>query len=456
VNQLSDTEFAELFRKPPTEAVAAWDARTRLLTSKGRNSDGQKMWAYNDVLWNAHSRGFFVARVAQVEVLQDIRTAMDKAIKEGQSFQKFQKSLKPTLQARGWWSSTRKDPEGKVMVKNPNTGVDELTRLGTPRRLRTIYDTNMAVSYSAGHFKQLKESADLLPWWRYVAIMDKRTRPTHAILHDHVYRHDDPVWGSIWPPNGWYCRCRIEPLTEREAKGTAGYVVQDPAKTVTQIRQVGSNGPSVEVTGVVGSNGHIMFPDAAWAYNPGISNHAIEDLAWSRIKGLPAPAQRAFVDSISKDSGMITQRRKALEAWTQGVQDTAVFDGTHPQTMAIGWMPSDVLAGATAQHGSAVSPISLITDKQTWHARRFNKAPNQKMTPDQFNQLPEILAKPYAVDWHDGSLLIYGDTFKVGNKDMSLRFIFEISKEGNPTLTTSGVIEAAEINKPQMTVLRKK
>lgn len=455
MNQLSDTEFADLFRKPPTEAIAAWDKRTRLLTSKSRNSDGQKMWAYNDVLWNAHSRGFFVARVAQVEVLQDIQEAMDKAIREGQSFEKFRRGLKPTLQARGWWSSTRKDPEGKVMVKNPNTGVEELTRLGTPRRLRTIYDTNMAVNYSAGHYKQLKESADLLPWWRYVAIMDKRTRPTHATLHDHVYRHDDPVWGSIWPPNGWYCRCRIEPLTEREAKGTAGYVVQDPAKTVTQIRQVGTNGPSVEVTGVVGSNGHVMFPDAAWAYNPGMSNHAIEDLAWERIKPLPPTAQKAFVDTIAKDSGTVTQRRKALESWIQGVQDSGAFNKKNPQTVAVGWLPSDVLQAAKTRLGEDLSPVSLLQDPETWHARRPDKASHQKLTQEQFLQLPEILSNPNAVDWHDGSLRIYGHPFKVGKDEKVLRFVFDLV-DGNPKLSTSGLVDAQQINVDPKGIIRRK
>jgi len=57
---------------------------------------------------------------------------------------------------------------------------------------------------------------------------------------------------------------------------------------------------------------------------------------------------------------------------------------------------------------------------------------------------------------HDGSLLIYGNTFKVGTEDMALRFIFDIDASGNPPLNTSGVINATEINKTGMTVLRKK
>jgi hypothetical protein len=29
-----------------------------------------------------------------------------------------------------------------------------------------------------------------------------------------VFRHDDPIWGSFFPPLGYNCRCRVVPVSE--------------------------------------------------------------------------------------------------------------------------------------------------------------------------------------------------------------------------------------------------
>lgn len=427
MNQLSDEEFAKLFRTPPADAVAAWERRnakivptnSQLKRSEAGVPSPEAKWAYQDVLWNAHSRGFFVARVAQADVLQTIHSHMDKAIKEGWSYQKFQRSLKPELQAKGWWSGTKADPEGKVMTRNPKTGQDEMTRLGTPRRLRIIYDTNMAVSYAAGHYQQLKESANLLPWWRYVAIMDKSTRPAHAALHNHVYTHDDPAWGSIFPPNGWRCRCRVEPLTEREAHGTEGYTVQKQSQTVTEMRRVGKDGPMVPVTGVVAQDGRVMFPDPAWAYNPGQYGHAVETLAWERVKKLPEPAQKAFVNSIARDQGLANERSKGFEAWMQstlGMRDARRVskdpDKTRP--FSLGWLDGNVLPKVAKHSGIPdLSPIITIDETQAYHATRSSKPSEKELSVDEMLDLPTIIANAWGIDWDPGekNLRIYSVPF---------------------------------------------
>ncbi|WP_244161278.1 minor capsid protein [Pseudomonas anguilliseptica] len=46
-----------------------------------------------------------------------------------------------------------------------------------------------------------------------MAILDGRTRPSHRALNGKVYRHDDPVWSAIYPPNGFNCRCRVTALS---------------------------------------------------------------------------------------------------------------------------------------------------------------------------------------------------------------------------------------------------
>lgn len=469
---IPDKDFAAMFRTAPAKVVEAWNRRkARILPSRNQMSKAQQgipvpdaKWAYQDVLWNAHSRGFFVARVARVDVLNAIHDQVNAAVREGISFQEFRNRLQPNLEKMGWWSGTG-NKEGYSLVRNPKTAEDEWTRLGTPRRLRTIYETNLSVSYSAGHYAQMKAASQLLPWWRYVAIMDKRTRPAHAALHDHIWRHDDPVWSSIWPPNAWKCRCRVEPCTEREARGTPGYVVQDQSKTQIRQMRVGANGPMVPVQGVLTGNGTWFYPDPAWAYNPGMYGKSVEHLAWDRVQTLQPRAQRSFVNEISGNSGLLTERKKMFEAWTQAVQDTVPKSGV-PQRVTAGWMPSDLIdqvkealnqGKSHSQIIDAMSPLVSITDEQAWHARRPGKPESVKTTLKQFLELPEVIANPWAADWDQGDLLLYSQPRMEGTERRVTRFVLRRSTvTGSMEVTTATVVPASEANKQSHLIARKK
>ncbi|MHC8285604.1 phage minor head protein [Pseudomonas sp. XS1P51] len=41
-----------------------------------------------------------------------------------------------------------------------------------------------------------------------------KTHPSHRALHGQVFRHDDPIWASIFPPSGFNCRRRVIALSE--------------------------------------------------------------------------------------------------------------------------------------------------------------------------------------------------------------------------------------------------
>ena len=55
-------------------------------------------------------------------------------------------------------------------------------------------------------------------YWQYIAVTDKRVRPSHAILHELVYPADHEFWASNYPPNGFRCRCGVRTLSERQVK----------------------------------------------------------------------------------------------------------------------------------------------------------------------------------------------------------------------------------------------
>jgi len=166
-------------------------------------------WNWQQMLDQAHDQAFTVAKAMRLDLLSDIRESLEKALQEGQTLKQFSTELQPVLEAQGWW--------GKQVIVD-SEGTAELVQLGSPRRLRTIYQTNLQSSYMAGRKASMEETAETHPYWMYIAILDGKTRPSHRALHGKVFRHDDPIWSRIFPPNGFNCRCRVIALTEAAVK----------------------------------------------------------------------------------------------------------------------------------------------------------------------------------------------------------------------------------------------
>lgn len=238
---------------------------------------------WHDLWQEAHARAFTVAGVAKLDLLQDIRGAVDAAIKEGRTERWFLNELAPILKKKGWW--------GKKEVTNPDTGEVRHVRQGSPSRLKLIYRQNTQSAYMAGRYKQQLENADSAPYLCYIAVLDQKTRPAHAALHNMVFRYDDPFWGAMYPPNGWNCRCRVAAYSESRLKrrglkvsDSAGHMVTRVVETVN--RQTGEVIRRT-VTGYRhGGKGSLeSFTDAGFSYNPG--KVWLEDA----LANVPEPAQ---------------------------------------------------------------------------------------------------------------------------------------------------------------------
>ncbi len=238
---------------------------------------------WHDLWQEAHARAFTVAGVAKLDLLQDIRGAVDTAIREGRTERWFLNELAPILKKKGWW--------GKKEVTNPDTGEVRHVRQGSPSRLKLICRQNTQGAYMAGRYKQQLENADYEPFWQYVAVLDQKTRPAHAALNGKVFRYDDPFWGAMYPPNGWSCRCRVAAYSESRLKrrglkvsDSAGHMVTRVVETVN--RQTGEVTRRT-VTGYRhGGKGSLeSFTDAGFSYNPG--KVWLEDA----LADVPEPAQ---------------------------------------------------------------------------------------------------------------------------------------------------------------------
>lgn len=164
-------------------------------------------WA---TIWQeANTRAFTVANVTNMDVLANIKNAVDEALQNGTGLNVFVKTLKSQLKDAGWIAPTG----AKAWINLPDGS--RRKRL-TSWRMETIFRTNLQTAYAVGRYKQMQDIVDERPFWRYNAILDNVTRPTHAAQNGKVYPAHSQYWDMWYPPNGFNCRCYVTTLSERE------------------------------------------------------------------------------------------------------------------------------------------------------------------------------------------------------------------------------------------------
>lgn len=183
---------------PHREAIAYF-------RSKGFAPQLQR-FSYLDHWREEHARNFVVAKAMQDDVLALIRGELDRALAEGRTLKQFQDDLRPALEKAGWW--------GKATMVDPLTGELSEVQLGSLRRLRVIYETNMRTAHAAGHWARIERTKTAFPYLHYIQIERSSKRHDHARFHDKIWRVDDPIWRKIYPPNGYFCGCTVIQRTE--------------------------------------------------------------------------------------------------------------------------------------------------------------------------------------------------------------------------------------------------
>lgn len=180
---------------PFREQVAFFRRKGNVLTER-----------WTDVWKEGHDHGFMVAGANRMDLLLDLRGAIDKAIADGETLEQFRARFDAIVKARGW----------------SYTG-------GRNWRTRVIYETNLRTSYAAGRYEQMQRIKAYAPYWRYRHNDSvQHPRPHHVAWNDKVIHADDPWWHTHYPPNGWGCQCFVEALEERDL-AKLGKTGPDPA-----------------------------------------------------------------------------------------------------------------------------------------------------------------------------------------------------------------------------------
>ena len=415
----------------PKDAIAAYEAR------RGKLS---RSFSWQDVWQEEHANQLTVAKSAGFDILKDIEAAMAKALADGQTLSQFSKELRPILQRKGWW--------GRKLVVDPLTGDMVAAQLGSMRRLKIIFETNMRVSYAAGHWASFERTKATQPYLRYVALLDEATRPSHAAHHNLVLRVDDPYWDQWAPPNGWNCRCTLQRLSERGLKRlqkegeTLKFRPPDYSSRDFVNRRTG------EVTEVPDGI------DPGWAYNPGKAGYRALKAAEKLIDASPdlAATYNELPDWLLKPVG------DDFANWF----DEASAGGRLDQTLVVaGTLSRDVLSALRRVGVEPASGAITVSQRTIRHMIRDLKAARGQSVPTELlRQIPSLLAKPKAVlfDKRDPGILYVFDLpggEKMGKLVVRMDYQEKIRQPGQKvqkaksnSIRTAGAVATKSLNDP--------
>lgn len=127
-------------------------------------------------------------------------------------------------------------PEGAGMGEFINSLSGSVDGAGFPGGVRsyleTVYRTTTATSYNAGRYRQ-QFDPDVLAsgglWLEYRTAGDSRVRTDHALLDGKQWEPNDAALASVYPPNGFNCRCVVAITDERNADQLSREVDTDAA-----------------------------------------------------------------------------------------------------------------------------------------------------------------------------------------------------------------------------------
>ena len=348
-----------LIHLPPDDTRRAFDARGELRTTV----------RWHEMLEGEHARAFTVAKVANLDLLETIRTSLADVLANGGTVEQWKERIIPDLQRAGWWGRV----EDQAL-----TGTSAPVFVG-PRRLETIFRTNMRVSRAAGQWARIQDRKDVAPYLRYSAVMDSRTRPLHRAWHGTILPVDHEWWNTHFPPCGWNCRCTVIQLSERDLQANGWTASKAPPREGPPSRfwRAGSDQPVSVPAGI----------DPGWAYNPGqASMRAIADKAVASI-------ERAATHDVAI----------AREALSDLVASPAFLHAMEePGTR----FPVMVLDDQVRAQISANAHVGILS-AETFAVQRRS---HPDLTAVDYRRLPELGAAPELIFRQDDRRLIFART----------------------------------------------
>jgi hypothetical protein len=341
---------------------------------------------YRDVWREEHGYAFTVAKAMELDLLDDVHQALSDNLAAGQTFQHFKKTLTPILQKKGWW--------GVQDMVDPITGEMRTVQLGSPRRLKVIYDTNMRAAYAAGQWERIQRGKKTHPFLIYGLGPSEHHRVQHAQWAGKILPVDDPFWSSHYPPNGWGCKCHVRAISAREAERRGG---------------VSPSPPIVKKEWVNKRTGEIMqVPvgiDPGFDINPGIARSAhLQQVVTTKINAAKPAVAQAAVRELIQGKPFAQFLAKPTGEW-----------------------PVAALSADMQQRlGSTVNAVMLSAE-----TLRKQQANHPELTTDEYRLVHEIIGTGMVIRELDKVLLFFSDAPRI------YKAVLKTTKSGNGLFLSS-------------------
>lgn len=326
---------------------------------------------WDELMHGDHAHGFMVAGVTRTTVLDDLRTAIDAAISDGEGFDDFRRRFDDILQRHGWIGGA---------------GDESASRRAW--RMRTIFHTNLRTSYMAGRWETLQR----FPYLRYQHNTVTNPREQHLGWDGLVLATTDPWWDTHYPPNGWGCRCSITGV----GRG--------------RLAQLGKTGPDPTPGAGTGE------PPPEWAYHVGLAARSLPAAAQfgEKVMAMPAAWRRiALEDAQQREVELLSDWRglvgSVYERALHGVGDQ------RGRSAPLGFLQAGVAEQLVARD-AVDTALLAANERDVMHALRdsktsggrFGRAPRdgeafRALIADLLEDLPRRLAiADTSVFWDDG------------------------------------------------------
>ncbi len=365
-NSIEIKDIEAVFKMQPDEIVKYFE-------SKGLKTS----FDWHDVYEEAHAKAFTVAKMTELDLLKDTKNLLENALKEGKSYSSFKKEAMELFERKGW--------VGFKEMTDPKTGKIKTVELGTPTRIKKIYDCNMNSAYAVGRYKEQLEEIDVAPYLQYMAIMDESTRPEHKALHKKVFKADDPFWSVFYPPNGWGCRCFARNLTKYELDSLSLKVENTNGKISKTIESLGNK--EVEVPTYKFDNTGIpmtLKADKGWGVNLGTHVWGIDVQAWNKVENLSENLKYQFISKMASNPYYKSTFYSLVNNTMQNNYKSKSLE------IPISWINADLYKKLIAEDLEPKNPIIVFQDKRVGHI--IGK--RAKLTPFELKSIYSIINNP--------------------------------------------------------------
>lgn len=336
---------------PPKEAIAFFEQKGYAI---GFN--------WQDVWQAEHQTSFTVAKVMQQDILEDIRREVAAALANGTTYETFAKNLTPTLKAKGWW--------GKKVMTDPLTGEEQEVQLGSARRLKVIYDTNLRTAHSEGQWERIQETKDAFPYLEYDGNNSEHSRLQHSQWDKLVLPVDDPFWQTHFPVKEWGCKCRAIPRTARQLE-RQGKQVDTPPTVPTRAF-------TNKRTGEVQQVPQGVHP--AFHYPPGGRRAALNRRLTELLEGTAPAIARASVSEMVSGP--------AFEAWCK--RPAGAFPVAYLER------------GAASELGASTQLVSFSEESLAKQLRH-----HPELTPDEYRWVQRAIDEGETIPGNQANSIIY-------------------------------------------------